>query len=535
MRKYMIAGGMVGTLVLGAGCAMVRATVAQPVVIDSGALEGVRDGELTVYKGVPFAAPPVGALRWRAPQPVTPWKGIRKADAFAPACMQKGVSMPGEVPPVISEDCLYLNIWVPPVRTGKLLPVLVWIPGGGYTNGSASMPLYWGDRLALKGVIVITVAYRLGPLGFLAYRPLTLESAHHTSGNYGLMDQIAALKWVQRNIADFGGDARQVTIAGQSAGGMSVCMLMASPLAHGLFQRAIAESGGLFEPLQLAPSYQLSNAERAGAQYARSLGAKSLAALRALPAARLLQGDAGAVSHPVIEPYVLPAAPYDVFVLGQESNVPVLIGSNAEESRALIDPTAVKASTLVTYVSKSLGTPAAFIDAIINAYPHRTDVQARRAAVDLETDLRFGWDMWTWARLQAHQQRSRVYYYNFRERPPFPMGSVYQGWGASHFAELWYVFDHLDQERWHWTGADRRLAEVISSYWTNFVKSGNPNATGLPHWPRYEGTDGNVLYLQGHVTVGTVFHLDRLGAIETVYSSLRRKRLGKSPSSDAAR
>src|SRR5580658_7944665 len=225
---------------------------AQQVQTESGALAGVREGDLSVYKGIPFAAPPLGDLRWQPPAPVAPWSGIRKADAFAPACMQVGVSMPGEAPPAVSEDCLYLNLWTPNATLAPdHLPVIVWIYGGGYNNGSASMPLYWGDQLALKGVIVVTIAYRLGPLGFLAHPELTRESAQHSSGNYGLMDQIAALAWIQRNIASFGGDPNRVTIAGQSSGAMSVSVLMASPRAKGLFRRAIAESGGLFEPIQL--------------------------------------------------------------------------------------------------------------------------------------------------------------------------------------------------------------------------------------------------------------------------------------------
>ncbi len=258
--------------------------------------------------------------------PAVPWTGVRKADAFAPACMQVGVSMPGETPPVVSEDCLYLNIWTPPRTSDDRLPVMVWIYGGGYVNGSASMPLYWGDRLAHKGVIVVTIAYRLGPLGFLALPELTRESPNHSSGNYGLLDQIAALKWVHRNIAAFGGDPGCVTIAGQSSGSMSVSMLMASPLAKGLFQRAIGESGGLFEPLQLGPKFLLANAESDGEKYAVLLGAPSLKELRHLPAS-LLTGNAGGIVHAVIEPYVLPLSPYEAFASGQQNDVPLLIAN----------------------------------------------------------------------------------------------------------------------------------------------------------------------------------------------------------------
>src|SRR5271155_156968 len=254
--------------------------------------------------------------------------------------------MPGETPPVTSEDCLYLNIWTPVKYAKAGRPVLVWIYGGGYRNGSAAMPLYWGEQLAHKGLIVVTIAYRLGPLGFLALPELTRESPQHSSGNYGLMDQIAALEWIQRNIAAFGGDPHRVAIAGQSSGAISVSVLMASPRAKGLFQRAIGESGGLFEPLQLAPSYLLGNAERDGEKYVASLGVGSLEELRRLPAARLTGGgNAGGVTHPVIEPYLLPSAPYEAFASGHQNDVPLLIGSNAEEARSLTDVSHTTAAT----------------------------------------------------------------------------------------------------------------------------------------------------------------------------------------------
>jgi para-nitrobenzyl esterase len=484
---------------------------------ESGTISGVREGGLNVYKGAPFAAPPVGDLRWRAPAPVAPWIGTRKANAFAPACMQDGVSMPGETPPVVSEDCLYLNIWTPAKSAQEHIPVIVWIYGGGYINGSASMPLYWGDRLAHKGVIVVTIAYRLGPLGFLAHPELTRESPHHSSGNYGLMDQIAALEWIQRNIAAFGGDPKNVTIAGQSSGSISVSILMASPLAKGLFQRAIGESGGLFEPLQLAPKFLLANAERDGEKYAASLGATSLQQLRRLPASELI-GNAGGIVHPVIEPYVLPVSPYEAFTSGQQNDVPLLLGSNAEEARALTDVTHVKAATFDSDLEKSFGQ---LPPALAAAYPHATDKEAQQARLDLERDLRFSWDMWAWARLQTTTGKSPVYYYSFRQQPPFPAGSVYQGWGASHFAELWYVFDHLDQSPWRWTKADRKVADEMSSYWVNFARSGNPNGLSLPPWPAFTYTDSKVLYIGEPTTVGSVANINGLSIFDGVYSSVR--------------
>jgi para-nitrobenzyl esterase len=491
-------------------------------VTESGPISGVAEGGLNIYKGVPFAAPPVGTLRWRPPAPVAPWKQTRKAVTFAPACMQEGVSMPGETPPQISEDCLYLNIWASAKSGQRPLPVIVWIYGGGYINGSSSMPLYWGDQLAHKGVVVVTIAYRLGPLGFLAHPQLTQESPHHASGNYGLMDQIAALQWVQRNIAPFGGDPKNITIAGQSAGAMSVSMLMASPLGRGLFQRAIAESGGLFEPLQLAPKYLLANAEHDGEKYGASLHATSIEELRALPAT-MLMGNAGGISHPVIEGYVLPRSPYEAFASGQQNDVPLLLGSNAEEARSLTDVSKVTAAGFDSDLAQSFGQ---LPPALIAAYPHSTDEEARRARLDLERDLRFGWDMWAWARLQAASGHSPVFYYSFNQQPPFPIGSVYAGWGASHFAELWYVFDHLNQEPWQWTVADRKVATEMSDYWTNFARSGDPAGKNLLPWPAFTKDQNNVLHIGSQTSVGGVANIKSLTVFDEVYNSVRGKPFG---------
>ena len=513
------------TCVFVAAVQLASAAVAQQVVTESGTISGLRTNGVSAYKGVPFAAPPVGDLRWRPPVHAAPWTGTRKADAFAPACMQVGVSMPGETPPTVSEDCLYLNIWTPAKAETKIktahehLPVIVWIYGGGYINGSASMPLYWGDRLAQKGVIVVTIAYRLGPLGFLALPELTRESPHRSSGNYGLMDQIAALEWIQRNIAAFGGDPKCITIAGQSSGSISVSILMASPLAKGLFQRAVGESGGLFEPLQLAPKFLLANAERDGDKYAVSLGAPSLKELRQLPAT-LLTGNAGGIVHPVIESYVLPVSPYDAFASGQQNDVPLLIGSNADEARAMVDVTHETAATFDSDLERSVGK---LPPALVAAYPHATDEEARQAQLGLERDLRFGWDMWAWARLQAGTGKSPVFYYSFRQQPPFPASSVYAGWGASHFAELWYVFDHLDQSPWNWTAGDRKLAEEMSGYWVNFARSGDSNGPGLPPWPAFTNAESSVQYLGDPVTAGGVANIHGLSVFDAVYTTVRGK------------
>lgn len=484
---------------------------------ESGRVEGIREQGLTVYKGIPFAAPPTGDLRWRPPQPVKPWTGTRPAKTFAPACMQTGVSMPGETPPPTSEDCLHLNIWTPAEAPSRA-PVLVWIYGGGFANGSASMPLYWGDRLAKRGIVVVTVAYRVGPLGFLAHPELTRESEHHTSGNYGLMDQIAALEWVQRNIAAFGGDPHRVTIAGQSAGAMSVSILMASPRARGLFHRAIGQSGGFFEPVQIAPSYLLANAEREGEAFAASLNTTSLAALRKRPAVDLLNGKMPSGAHPVIEPHLLPATPFDTFAKGAQNDVPILIGVNAEEARALTDVRQVTAANFAAGIEERWGK---LPPPLIAAYPFANDAQAKQARIDFETDLRFAWDMWAWARLQTATGRQPVFAYRFDHTPPFPQTGPHAGWGASHFAELWYMFDHLDQAPWRWTAADRKLADAMAAYWTNFVKTGDPNAASLQSWPRFADDAGPLLIFDNPLSAGQVARLQNLRTFDDVYTQLR--------------
>jgi para-nitrobenzyl esterase len=484
--------------------------------VDGGSLAGTAHDGLAVYLGVPYAAPPVGDLRWRPPQPVPAWPGVRNADHFAPACLQTGVSMPGEPPPATSEDCLYLNVWAPAHAANARLPVLVWIHGGGYTNGATSLPLYAGDALAARGVIVVTIAYRLGAFGFLAHPALTRESAAHGSGNYALMDQLAALAWVQRNIAAFGGDPRQVTIGGQSAGAMAVSLLIASPRSSGLFARAIAQSGGVFEPTQLAPRYLLANAEADGAAFVHALGAASIADARRLPAATVLAGDANMITHPVVEPEVLPEAPFDAFTAGHAHRVPVLLGANADEARALVDLAPVTAANFTDELTRAWGP---LPPPLVAAYPFHTDAEARTARADLERDLRFAWDMWAWARL-ATAAHDPVWSYQFALAPPFPADGVRAHWGASHFAELWYMFGHLDQERWAWRARDRALSNAMVGYWINFVRTGDPNGPGLPRWPAFADAS-QVLVLGDPIHVGGVPNLDRLQVFDAIYTAVR--------------
>ncbi len=487
-----------------------------PVQTRSGAIQGANQDGIRVYKGIPFAAPPVGDLRWRDPQPVTPWPGIRAARSFAPICPQTGDSLPGAPAEPKSEDCLYLNIWAPATAANTKLPVMVWIYGGGWTNGSASIPNYWGDKLARRGVIVVTIAYRIGALGFFALPELSAESPHRTSGNYGLLDQIAALRWVQANIGAFGGDANRVTIFGQSAGSMSVSILMSSPLAKGLFQRAIGESGGTFEPAQISSSgagFFLRGAENDGSKSEASLGVKTLAELRAMPADKVN----GAIenSHWIVDGYVLPATPYATFKAGRQNDVPLIVGTNADEGLPLMGDVTTSAATFDADLAKAFGPLPPVLTA---AYEPKTDAGALAARANLERDLRFGWDMRTWARLQSTTGTHPVFAYYFTRVPPYPAGSPYAHWGAGHWAEMRYAFDKLELQPWNWTAQDRRLADDMAAYWTNFAKAGDPNGDALPAWLPYQTGNERALELGDEIKMIAYPNLAALHVLDGLFS-----------------
>jgi para-nitrobenzyl esterase len=445
------------------------------VRVESGRLSGVAglSPEVKVFKGIPYAAPPVGDLRWRFPKAPAKWEGVRKADRFSATCVQTPYAAGSPYrsqPEPISEDCLYLNVWTAARSMQEHRPVMVWIHGGALTRGSGSLAAYDGEEFAKKGVVLVTINYRLGVFGFFAHPELTKESDRNSSGNYGLLDQIAALEWVQKNISGFGGDPKRVTIFGESAGSWSVNALVATPLAKGLFQRAIGESGADFAPLA-----KLAEAEQAGLSFARSKGAESLAALRAKPAGDLIQGRTDIV-HPVIDGWLLPTEVRTIFEKGKQNDVPLLIGSNADEGTAFTPPI-VKAAAFEAQAKSRFGDQAG---AFLKIYPSSSDEEAHASAAAALRDQTFGWEMRTWARLQTKTGKSRVYLYYFSRVPPGAVGKLL---GAYHASEIRYVFHNMT------TGGvediDRRLADVMSSYWVNFATTGNPNHKGLPKWPAY--------------------------------------------------
>lgn len=490
---------------------------------EAGSVEGKIESGIAVYRGVPFAQPPVGPLRWRAPQLPKPWEGVKHADTYAPACEQVATANPALGIPALptSEDCLYLNIWSPARSPRDHLPVMVWIYGGGFTGGATAIPLYDGTNLARKGVILVSIAYRLGPFGFLADRELTQESKR-SSGNYGLLDQIAGLKWVQRNIAAFGGDPHRVTIFGESAGGISVSMLAASPLANGLFQGAISESGGSFgSPKTDAEGGvnvpTLETAERSGAAFLAALGVSTIAEARKLPAERILKGPGATVMGgrfwPNFDGYVLPRDEYLLYSAGVQNDTPVLIGTNADEGA--IFPHPHDAASFIKLVRAQYG---AYADKLLAAYPAGSDEQAARSASALMRDTAFGWNTWTWARLQSRTGKGRAYLYYFNHRPPYPDVPFFKGVGATHGAELAYVFGNPAEQNMHFTESDRALSEAVMTYWTDFAKRGDPNGDGLPHWQPFTARHPVVMHFDGSPQMGPVPNLQQLEVLDGYYA-----------------
>src|SRR6185437_5415744 len=377
---------------------------------DGGRVEGTAENGLAVYRGIPFAAPPIRDLRWRAPQPVKPWRGVRRGDKFAPGCMQAAGPATAVQPP--SEDCLYLNVWTPALSSSERLPVMVWIHGGGFRAGATSEPIYDGAELAKKGVVLVSITYRLGAFGFLAHPGLSAENPEHVSGNYGLLDMIAGLHWVQRNIAAFGGDPSRVTIFGESAGGIAVSMLCASPLAKGLFSGAISESGGSFGPTRPTTfpgenMKTLKQAETDGQSFIQKAGFSSIAELRKTPADKLPSGFGMPGGWPIVDGYVITGDQYELYEARKYNDVPVLVGYNSDEGASFSPP-----KTPDNYINAVKIRYGKFADELIKAYPVGKDVVPKTAR-DLTRDAAFGWQTWSWARLQSKTGKSKVFYYYF--------------------------------------------------------------------------------------------------------------------------
>jgi para-nitrobenzyl esterase len=481
-----------------------------PVTVESGILQGTFEDGLSVYRGVPFAAPPVGDLRWRAPQPVAKWKGIFQATRFAPGPVEVMKFAFGN-----SEDCLYLNIWTPAKTSRERIPVLVWIHGGGFNMGSASEAMFSGDSLAKKGVVLVCISYRVGQLGFLAHPDLSAESPNHVSGNYGLLDMIAGLNWVQKNIAAFGGDPDKVTIFGESAGGIAVSMLCASPLAKELFHGAISESGGSFGPPRptLFPGEnmkRLPDAERDGEAYVRSAGVKSIAEMRKMSVDKLppIKG----LAWPIIDGWVIPDDQYKLYAASKYNDIPILVGYNSDEGASFSPP-----KTPEEYITGVKIRYGKFADDLIKAYPVGSNIVPKTAR-DLVRDAAFGWHTWIWARLQSQTGKSRVFYYYFDQHPDYPEDSPKAGYGSPHGQDVPYVFMHLDASKPETTKNDLKISQAMATYWTNFAKHGDPNGKGVPEWPAFSDASPLVMYFGQTPHTGPVPSAGSLKVLDAYFS-----------------
>ncbi len=494
---------MAAMLMPGLALAQAGQTIAnlqEPIQVTGGLITGTPTIQWTpgvrLFRGIPYAAPPVGNLRWRPPQPVVPWKGVKAADHFSPVCMQAPTNTEGnawrEGLYPVSEDCLYINVWTPAHTPGENLPVMVFIHGGGNFRGASSENQYDGAYLAAKGVVFVSFNYRMNVFGFLAYPGLTQESSHHSSGNYALLDQIAALKWVQANIARFGGNPHNVMIFGHSAGSANVSTLLASPLAHGLFERALMQSG---ENLRKGP--YLAEAEKTGEAFAESVGAHSLAELRNLPAEELLKAAPRRMGL-IVDGWVLPQDVYSTFAAGKQNDVPLVVGSVANDTPG--PPMAPsKAADVPAWAAKTFGNLAG---EYLKLYPSNTDRQAVQADLDFRSNRAMD-SARELARLQSKTGKSPVYWYWFTHTSPFPQGLMWGGipakdWGAYHGSEIVYVFDAFPLQDWAWRPVDLQLGNLVSNMWINFAKSGNPNGPDVPEWPSFNPSADELLNIGGH-------------------------------------
>jgi len=463
----------------------------EKIKIDGGYISGTTNssGDIRIFKGIPFAAPPVAELRWKAPQPVQSWNGVKLCHKFGPSPMQaKPVpfSMWSEeflIPEEpISEDCLYLNVWTGAKSANERRPVIVWIYGGGFVSGGSGVPIYDGEAMAKKGTVFVSINYRVGIFGFFAHPELTKESSHNASGNYGLMDQIAALKWVQRNISSFGGDPGNVTIAGQSAGSMSVNCLVASPLSKNLFQKAIAESGASFTN----GNASLQKAEEEGEKIMQSLNVSSMGEMRKLPAEELMKKVQG-LRGPIVDGYVLPDAIVNIFSQVKENKVALLTGWNEDEGLLFGAPK--KSEDFQKEATEKYGADAR---TFLSFYPAHNDSEALTSQLDLARDQIFGVQNYAWANIQASQGLP-VYVYRFTHIPPAT--GEYLKYRAFHTAEVPYAYDNLRFVNRPWQQVDHELATIISSYWVNFAKTGDPNGQNLPVWERYDTSHKKIMLL----------------------------------------
>lgn len=503
--RFIIAAFLCAALPLAA-----QAQLPRTVLTEDGLLRGssTAGGGMTIFRGVPYAAPPVGQNRWREPQAVAAWSGVRMATDFAPRCVQGGFA-PGVEQELSSEDCLYLNIWTPAASNADALPVLVWIHGGGFFTGSGSAGIYDGEELAAKGAVVVTINYRLGSFGFFAHPALTAESAGGSSGNYAFLDMIAALGWLRNNAGAFGGDPGNITVMGESAGAQAVAMLMLSPLSEGLFDRAILQSAGWMGWSGLDTNGQVTLAEREaeGVEQMAAFGAASIDELRQADAQAILENfPANGVVN--VDGYLLPGDASALLRAGGSHDVDVLAGSNRDEA-IFFGPGIRDADAFISFAEEKYG---ALSGRFLQLYPAATDAEANASFLQAWSD-EVAWQMRTLAQFQARKGRQGWVYY-FTHVPPGQ-----EARGATHVAELHYMFNHVRQSP-AWTRTDIELADTMSTYWVNFARTGNPNGDGLPEWPAYQdASPGGVMILSGqpHAETQQIPSADKLELFDETF------------------
>jgi para-nitrobenzyl esterase len=510
---------LIGMAGLNAQQVISRTTVAQ------GEVEGVVEDGLGMFKAIPYAQPPVGNLRWKAPVPAEKWEGVYKTDHYAPMPPQRVWNESAKATKQ-SEDCLYVNVITPATSKDEALPVMVWIHGGGFITGHYANPI--GTNLAKKGVVFVSIAYRTGALGFLALPELSKESGKGISGNYGLMDQILALKWVKQNIAAFGGDPDKVTIFGESAGAIAVSMLCASPQAKGLFRGAISESGGSFCPV--ADSVYVNNhtirnikgAEALGVDFMKRMGAKSLKQLRRMSAESLINDEkTTGISGfwPTVDGVVITDDQYKLYERGEYNDVNILIGTNSNEGTMFVQPTSV--ANYEALINATFGPAAA---RALEEYPATNEQEVYTALSDMFRDAGFAWHTYAWAKLQQQTGKGKVYLYYFDQLNRSPRVPDHMRRGAFHADELPYVFGTHPEGS---NATEDAVSDVMMDYWVNFVKTGNPNAKGLPYWTEFNEQEASVMEFNNGAHLVKLPNYSKLQLMEEHYKTLRTLSEGK--------
>jgi para-nitrobenzyl esterase len=503
---------MLSIAVLLAG-SIASAAITEPVKLDQGLVSGAagNDAAVRVFKGIPFAAPPVGPLRWKAPQPPAKWEGAKAAIAFGPRCMQGGGGggrAGAPPPPATGEDCLYINVWTAASSSSAKLPVMVWSYGGAFTQGAGSAPGYDGEALAKKGVVFVTYNYRVGPFGFFAHPELTKESGRNASGNYGVMDLHAALRWVHSNIAAFGGDPGRVTLVGESAGAALESVLVGSKEAKGLYARVIAESAS-WSGVRMEKMQSLAEAEAAGKESAEKLGAKSLAELRAKSADEIMKMAPG---RPIVDGWYVPEDLSKTYAAGRQTDVDVLVGSNQNEAGfAFFGVPKGSAAEFRAQITDRFADRAGDF---LKIYPSTTDAESNAAQIASFND-EVAWNMRSWAMSQSKRSKGKAYLYFFTKVPPANGNQPSRG--AIHTAEIPYA---LGNGARNWTDADRKLSETMTAYWVNFATAGDPNGKGLPEWPVFIPAIGNAMMLGGTVSPVQTLSADKIALYDFAFARL---------------